>query len=357
MTEPKRIDQLLAGFADGDAISNEARILRKAFRDMGYESDIYADVRHVAPDSQDDCKAIDSFKPDQAAVVIHHYSIESPATAMYTSAMGRKVLIYHNITPAHFFEGFSDEVTERLTLARTELERVGRLSDAVWAVSEFDAQELRELGVGNVSVFELPFSASVLDVEPEPQIVNKLTRDLANILYVGRIAPNKKIEDLILAFAWYNQTINPYSRLVLVGSQRSCPRYYLMLRMLANELNLTHVCFEGFASQAGLAAYYSTADLFVCASEHEGYCLPLVEAMYAGVPVLARKRGGMPEALGGAGVMYEDLSPGELAELMHRLLSDFKMVGDILAGQDKRIEQVLGRKFDEELKTKLVGLI
>lgn len=357
MTVPKRVDQLLAGFADGDAISNEARILRDAFRSMGYESDIYADPRYVAPTVQSECRALDQFQRDQAAVVIHHYSIGSPATGIYQSATGKKVLVYHNITPAHYFEGFSDEVTRSLVSARLELECVARESDAVWAVSEFDADEVRALGATNVSVLELPFSPALLDVEPDQSIMKKLSRDLVNILFVGRIAPNKRVEDLILAFAWYNQTINPYSRLVLVGSQRSCPRYYLMLRMLANELNLANVCFEGFASPAGLAAYYSSADLFVCASEHEGYCLPLVEAMYAGIPVLAHKRGGMPEALGGAGVLYEDLSHGEMAELWHRLLSDFKMVGDILNGQAKRMEQVVGRKFADELQVLVNGLL
>lgn len=352
MSDCRRIDQLLAGYADGDAISHEATLIRTALRTLGYESDIVADPATVSPGLAAEILPLQGYDPGMATAVIHHYAIGSEATQVFRGIKGRKILIYHNITPSHFFAGYSDDLVSRLDQARAELATVGRLSDAVWADSEFNAGELRALGVKNVEVLELPLDPAVLSVAPEPAVLAKLTRDMANILFVGRMVPNKKVEDLILAFAWY-QRINPYSRLVLVGSPRSCPRYYLMLRMLANELNLANVCFEGFASQAGLVAYYQSADVVVCPSEHEGYCLPLVEAMHMGIPVLARRRGGMPEAMGGAGVLYEDLTPGEMAELWHRLLSDFKMVSDILTGQDRRIEKLRERKLESELKTQI----
>jgi len=179
---------------------------------------------------------------------------------------------------------------------------------------------------------------------------------MQNLLYVGRIAPNKQVEDLITAFAWYHRVINRQSRLIIVGSERSCPRYYLMLRMLANELELPNVCFERFASPRGLSAYYELADLFITASRHEGYCLPLVEAMHKRLPVIARNEGGMPEALGGGGVLYEDLAPGELAALIERVLTDAALKNQILAAQDQRMADLRNRDAAAELRTLLAHI-
>jgi glycosyltransferase involved in cell wall biosynthesis len=318
---------------------------------MGFESAIFADHACTAPAMKAECETLDAFPGHKSDIVLHHYSISSPAVDAYLASSARRIMVYHNITPAKYYMGYADDVAARLTSAREQMVTTALKSDAVWAASKFDATELEEAGVRNVRAFAVPFDPAVIDVAPEPYILNRFSGGLLrNILFVGRIAPNKRIENLILAFAWYNQTINPYSRLLLVGSPRSAPRYYMMLRMLANELNLTHVCFEGFASPAGLAAYYRVADAFVCASEHEGYCVPLVEAMHMGVPVIARNAGGTPEALGGAGVLYEDLTDNELAELMHRVLADSSLRETILASQKKRMAQVLGRNLERELK-------
>jgi glycosyltransferase involved in cell wall biosynthesis len=173
---------------------------------------------------------------------------------------------------------------------------------------------------------------------------------------VGRLAPNKRVEELILAFHAYHRGIQPQSRLVIAGSERSCPRYAALLRLLAHALRLPNVCFEGFASPAGLAALYARADLFVSASEHEGYCLPLVEAMANGVPVLARKTGGMPEALGGAGLLYDDLSPALLGELMGEAIHRPEMRRALLESQAKRMAAIRARNPAEEVKALLAEL-
>jgi L-malate glycosyltransferase len=171
----------------------------------------------------------------------------------------------------------------------------------------------------------------------------KLGGPLKNLLFVGRIAPNKHVEDLILAFACFHRTINPASRLVLAGSERSCPRYYAMLRMLAARLDLTNVFFEGFLSEPQLAACYAEADLFVTASRHEGFCLPLVEAMAHDVPVIARDEGGMPEALGAGGVLFDDMEPRILAELFQLVLTDDALRGEILNSQKHRLDELRRR--------------
>ena len=340
----------MAGFADGDAISNAAQDIRDVLRKWGVASDIYADTRHVSPSVRGECRDLADYRGGAGDVVLHHYSIGSPALDAFAASPSKKVLLYHNITPAEYFDGFDDAVAAQLRAARDGLKAVGQKVDAAWAVSEFNALELRGLGIKNVRVFPLTFSPRQLDLPPDPDVLKAFATKLTTILYVGRVAPNKRLEALIEAYYWYSKTVNPYSRLVIVGSERSCPRYFAMLRMLVGDFDLPNVCFEGFASPAGLPAYYRSADLFVTTSEHEGYCLPLVEAMYAGVPVVAPRRGGMPEAMGGAGVLYEDLQPAELAGLMDRVIRDRALRSEILESQRKRLEEIKRRDIEGELK-------
>ena len=349
----RRVDQVLAGFAEGDAISNEVVALRDMLLKSGFDSDIFVDFRHVSPVMKSRSLPLESYKGTKDNLLIHHYSIGSPAVDTFLNSPAAKVLLYHNITPAHFFDGFDDAVAGRLRHAREELRQVLKRVDAAWSDSRFNAEELKSLGRSNVKVFPLLFDVERFDLEPDRRLIPMLDHPEPKILFVGRIVPNKRVEDLILAFAWYLRAIDKKSRLFLIGSERSCPRYYFMLRMLAAEVDVPGVCFQHFASPEGLSAYYKHADLFVTASEHEGYCLPLVEAMHKGVPVIAKNTGGIPEALGGAGVLYEDATPGELAELMNKVISDPGVRGEVLESQRKRMTEIRARRADEELKTLL----
>ena len=351
------VHQLVSGFGQGDAISHEALALRAICRDLKFPSDVYAPMDRIADDMRTHCYPIEDFRGKPSDVVICHYSIASPATEVFLSAPGRKVLIYHNITPAEFYQPFDAAITEQLVQARVGLKDTALRADAVWADSAFNASELRSAGVENAKVFQLLFTPAAMDIPPDPVVLDQFAPPMKNILFVGRIAPNKCVEDLVTAFAWYHRKIEPHSRLIIVGSDRSAPTYFAMLRMYAGELELPNVCFQRFASPAGLSAYYQLADVFVTASRHEGYCLPLVEAMYKGVPVVAREVGGVPEALGGAGVMYDDLKPEELAELLALVLKDDHLRQAILESQKKRIAEVLKRPMQEEFLSLLSELI
>lgn len=344
----RRADQLLAGFADGDAISHMAVALRDALRRQGWLSDLFADERHVSPSLRGECRPLGDYRGGAGDVAIHHYSIGSPALELFAAAPARKILIYHNITPAEYFDGFDDRVAASLRSARASLPAIGRGADAVWAVSGFNASELTALGLERVRVFPLLFVPPPAQPD-DPATLDKFRAKLRTILFVGRIAPNKNVEALIEAYAWYHQTHNPYSRLILLGSERSCPRYFAMLRMFAADLNVANIGFEGFASPSGIQTYYRNADLFVTASRHEGYCLPLIEAMHHGVPVVAPQLGGIPEALGGAGVMFDELRPAELAGLFDRVLREGGLRAEILASQQRRLDEVRARSIDGEL--------
>lgn len=353
-----RIDQLVDGFAAGDAISHAARLMRDALRQEGWESDIFADPAHIAPDMRGACLPHGSFLSGESSrhAVFLHYSIQSRASDIFVGSQARRVLIYHNITPAHFFQGFDDAVASRLEHARTALPSLARRAHAVWADSKFNADELTARGVPS-TVFALPWVPNPSPPPPDPHVSSMLAGPLPNILFVGRIAPNKRLEDLIRAFAWIVRSGHSFLRLVIAGSERSCPRYYTMLRMLAAELDMPNVCFTGFVSPAGLEACYGHARLFVCASAHEGYCLPLVEAVSHGVPVLARKTGGMPEALGGAGVLYDGLDAPRLGALMLKLVRDQTLRHAVLESQSRRWGVLQSRDIRTELRKLLDGAV
>lgn len=355
--KPGSIHQLVAGFAGGDAISHEALIIRELCREMGYPSEIYAPADRIAPDRLNECLPMDAYRHQHGDVAIGHYSITSPATDAFLSSSAKKVLIYHNITPPEYFQPFDSAVAGQLREARQGLRNVIGCADAVWADSAFNARELAEHGAQNPQVFPLLFAPRDLDVAPDPVVLNKFAVPMRNILFVGRIAPNKCIEELITAFAWFHRNIEPQSRLLVVGSDRSAPSYYAMLKMYAAELELDTVFFERFASPAGLSAYYQIADIFATTSRHEGYCLPLIEAMHKGVPVIARRTGGTPEALGSAGILINEFTPQELAELFGLVCHDETIRATVMASQQQRMAQVLNRPVREEFRGLLAGLL
>ncbi len=353
-----RIDQLMAGFAEGDAISHMALLLRDTFRRWGCQSDIFVDPRHTSPSSLTQVRPLNEYRATSADIALHHYGLHAPAADVFFASPARKILIYHNITPPSFYTGFDDQLPPQLEAARQRLPKLARQTQAVWAVSRFNAGELAAVGVPDVKVLPLPFVPHTMNLTPDFRGANFLfNTPLKTWLSVGRIAPNKRIEDLIQAFAWYNRTLNPYSRLVIVGSPRSCPRYCNMLKMLVGDLDMPNVCFEGFATPEGLIAYYRGASVYVSTSAHEGYGLPLLEAMYHGLPVIARATGGTPEALDGAGVLYEDLTHAELAALVGVVLDDPALRTEILTSQQHRLKSVLDRPIDQELRTLLAAFL
>jgi glycosyltransferase involved in cell wall biosynthesis len=346
-----RVDQILAGYADGDAVSMEARTLQELLRQRGVESEVYVDQSHVSDPMRPLSRPLEAYTAQPGDVVIHHYSIDTPALASFVASPARKIIIYHNITPEEHFVGFDDAVAAQLRQARAKLREVLKGVDAAWGVSEYNTVELREMGARNAAVFPLLFDPAAFDTAPDPCTIAKFAEPMQNILYVGRIAPNKRIEMLMHAFAFYNRVINRHSRLIIVGSERSAWRYFTMLRLFESELDLTGVFFEGFVEPGALAAYYRLADLFVSTSEHEGFCLPLVEAMHNNIPVIARRTGGTPEAMGGAGVLFEDAKPEELAALMGRVLNDAALRAEVLASQQQRLAALRHRDPASELVT------
>ena len=174
--------------------------------------------------------------------------------------------------------------------------------------------------------------------EPDAKTIQMYDDDFLNILFVGRVAPHKKQEDIIRAFCYYNRNINKKSRLFLVGSDGGMESYSAALKKYVRELGLEEaVLFKGHVGFQEILAYYSVADLFLCMSEHEGFCVPLIEAMLFDVPVMAYNSTAIPYTLGGSGVLLEEKNPIFVAKVMQRVLEDKRLKEQVVKGQQERL--------------------
>jgi glycosyltransferase involved in cell wall biosynthesis len=211
--------------------------------------------------------------------------------------------------------------------------------------SEFNRQDLEALGFPRTAVLPVVPDFSHLDAPPNWLVAHDFDDDWTNVLFVGRIIANKKIEDLIRWFDAYHTTFNPRSRLLLVGAQTQFERYVAALHQLVATLGTPHVHFVGHVSDEELVAFYDVADLFLCASEHEGFCVPLVEAFYKQVPVLAYAATAVPSTMDGAGVLFEERDPLHVARLMDAILSDAALQDRIVAGQTAAVDRLRSKDF------------
>jgi glycosyltransferase involved in cell wall biosynthesis len=188
-----------------------------------------------------------------------------------------------------------------------------------------------------------------LDVTPSHLLAGPFDDDWVNLLFVGRVIPNKRLDDVIRAFAAYKRSINPRSRLLLVGSYGGFELYFAMLQQLVAQLRVPDVHFLGHVSNEELSAVYDVADVFLCASEHEGFCVPLIEAFHKGVPVIAYAATAVPATMDGGGVLYTDKTPLRVAHLVDAVVRDAPLRARIVAAQDAALARLVSRDFDGTL--------
>ncbi len=326
-----RIHQLVHTLNPGDAISGEALAIQRLLREACGESEIYVlhahdEVRHNTRDwrrfSDDVKKQLAAGEP---VSIILHYSIGCPLNRLFAELQGvRRIVIYHNLTPAQWFDRCNATVARDLRRGRQELCGLLENVDLVLADSEYNRRELAEFGCHKAFVLPLMLDESKWSLDANSGIVQVLrTHGGTNILHVGRMAPNKCIEDVIKAFYFYHHKIQPKSRLWLVGTDVDTEIYSFTLRRMALGLHLSEaVSFCGAVADCELRAFYENSDIYLCMSEHEGFCLPLLEAMYFGLPVIAYNATAVGETLGNGGLLLARKSAAETAELMNILMTD-----------------------------------
>jgi glycosyltransferase involved in cell wall biosynthesis len=339
------IHQVLATLSDGDAIGHEVLGIRRVLREAGHASEIFVETadHRLGPLTLDYRDMVGAVGPDD--ILIHHFSIGSRASRTAYALPARMVLVYHNITPPEYFLEVHRQLVRLCFHGRRELTAYVDRCDLALGDSEYNRQELAAVGFDPTGVLPVVPGFSHLDVEPDQMLAGSFDDGWTNILFVGRVIPSKRFDDLIKFFHAYKTRYNPRSRLLLVGSYGGFERYLSQLHNLIGRLGAHDIHLFGHVSNEELTAYYDIADLFLCASEHEGFCVPLVEAFYKGVPVMAYAATAVPATMDGAGVLYETREPREVAALMNAILSDGGLQERLVEAQDAALARLRARDF------------
>jgi glycosyltransferase involved in cell wall biosynthesis len=343
------IHQVLATLGYGDAIGNEVLGIQRVLRRAGYESDIF--VQSADPRVEDltlDYRDLaDASHPDN--ILIHHFSIGSRASRVAYALPDRMALVYHNITPPEYFVGVNKELVQLCYRGRRELALYESRCDLALGDSEYNRQELEAIGFPVTGVLPVVPGFAHLSGAADYTHAGAFDDDWVNVLFVGRVIPNKRFEDVIRSFYAYKRWFNPRSRLLLVGAHSGFERYLTMLHQFIARIGVADVHLAGHVSNEELTAYYQLADVFLCASEHEGFCVPLIESFHMGVPVIAYAASAVPATMDGAGVLYTDKSPMHVAALVNAIVDDPALGADIVDGQYAALDRLEAKDFGATL--------
>ncbi|MBK8905048.1 MAG: glycosyltransferase [Anaerolineaceae bacterium] len=340
-----RIHQLVPSMSPGDATSNHILEIDKRLSKWGFESYIYA--QHTSHELQEQVRLIEDLRPylnQKSDLLIYHYGIFHTSAYYFHAASCRRMLVYHNITPAHMFAGWDKYNQTNCRLGRLMLQTLKECDLAV-GDSDFNRQELVASGFDAVKTAVIPIFLPVdewqnLPVDTHLQSALKQPGK-TNWLSVGRVAPNKAIEDVIRLFYVYKNDVNPQAHLYLVGSL-SIQSYVQALQELVASLNLTnYVSFSGRVSNSQLKTYYQNAHLFLSASRHEGFCVPLIESMFFELPILARNATVIPETMGQSGILFNTLDHLAVAHTAHLMVTDNALRQQIINTQKLRLQAFL----------------
>jgi glycosyltransferase involved in cell wall biosynthesis len=352
-----RVQQFLPHLHRGDAIGDSTRLMAESFRKWGHESAIYcygADPGLLG----DGVYRVEAYRPSsEVEIQILHYALPSPLSAWFARLPGRRVLIHHNLTPARHFAGLDPEMAEIVQRGEQELRELAAAVDLGLGDSEWNRQELERFGARRTGVLPILVDFTRYDLPPRPALLRMLRDGMHNLLFVGRLAPNKSHEELLKAFKLYQKHIEPRSRLILVGKPDRNHTYAAALLELVRDERIDNVHFAGGVDHKDLCTYYRAADLFVCASRHEGFCVPLLEAFHFELPVIARHAAAVPFTLGGAGLSFAGFDPAELAELFDLALHDRRLRQAVLERQRRRLADFTRDRVEMTLKAAIEGLL
>ena len=259
------------------------------------------------------------------------------------------MIVYHNITPHTYFAGINDIYLEAAKAGREQLGLLSNLVDAGWGDSTFNCQELVEHGWSKVGVLPIIFDPQRYAVRPDRGVL-KRWQDGLNVLFVGRVSPNKCLEDLILTFYYLRRFVRSDAHLLLVGSAKGMEIYLEFLKTLVKRLSLPGVVFTGHVSNAELMAYYRSADVYLSMSEHEGFGVPFLESMYFDVPVIAYKAAAVPETLNGSGFLVKERDYPAVAGLIALLAEDEDLRALVIDRQRKRLRDFMPERIRDRLQ-------
>jgi glycosyltransferase involved in cell wall biosynthesis len=321
-----RIDQVIPTLASRDAIGRHTLQVRELLREMGFGSDIY--YLNASADVLGEGRHIDRLGDGDPVgrCLLYQLSIGSPAAAAFAQRPEPKIIDYHNITPVELLESWEPEVGEELRLGRAQMRGLAPLTAFAMADSRYNETELKEAGYSSTAVGPLLIDIEDLRGNADHALSRKLEADRARggseLLFVGKVAPHKAQHDLIKALALYRRLYDPSARLRSVGGAIG-DAYPWALGRFAEALGVADaVDLPGSVTHAELISYYRAADVFVCLSDHEGFCVPLVEAMVHGLPIVAYGAAAVPDTVGDAGIVLDSKEPARVAAAIDRVLRD-----------------------------------
>jgi len=349
--------QFVATAAYGDAIGNDTFELQRLFWKRGVAAEVFA--AEARPGVEPFVRPYRDLRgePMEGGALFVHVSMGNDALGEVAALPQRRAVIYHNITPAHFFEGISDQLVAHSRLGREQLRQLARSCELGIADSEFNRRELEEVGFLRTSVVPILSDPRALEVEPDAAVLAQLADERTSILVVGQILPQKAVHDVVDAFARYREA-DATARLYLVGPTAMSGPYLDRVRQRIAELGLGEsVRLTGAVSAEQLAAYYRGATALLTLSDHEGFCVPLLEAWRAGLPVVAHAAGATGETLGDAGLLLERKPPAEVAEALERVVRDEALRRELAERGRRRLEEFgadrVAERFEQALA--LVG--
>jgi glycosyltransferase involved in cell wall biosynthesis len=350
------VHQFLTSYSYGDAIGNEALEIRDFLRANRIESEIF--TLHFHPRYAGQVRNYldyDRFSGPEN-LVIFHFSIGSPVIKKFLRLPDKKIIIYHNITPYEFFLDYHRVLAKECYKGRLELKSLADKVDLALGDSEYNRGELVAAGFKCTGVLPLVMDFAKFDPPPLPVLQELFADGKHNLLYVGRVIPNKKVEDVIKTFYLYQKYFHADSRLFIVGEYRGFERYFTALQDLVRELRVKNVHFSGHIPLAEVVSYFKLSHLYLHLSEHEGFCAPIPESFHCRIPVVAYDAGAVAETMNHGGMLVREKDLLGIAALCHEIITRPELKAALLAGQDKAVEKYRRQRSGETLLAFLRGL-
>ena len=357
-----KVIQVVPALLYGDAVGNDILALDQLLRNAGVETVIYAQT--IGPRiPKGRAKDLKEWKnPDRNDVIIYHMAIVFDRISLLTRARCRKIAIYHNITPPEFYKDYNEAAAVLCEKGLNQVKSLNRTWDYCLADSEFNKQDLISYGYTcPIDVVPILIPYEDYQVRPNPAVLKRYKGQASNILFVGRVVPNKKQEDLIAVFSLYKKYYDPNARLFLIGNFSDTDKYCKRLMNYIDRMGLVDdVIIPGHIGFDEILAYYASADVFLCLSEHEGFCVPLIEAMLFEIPIIAYDSCAVGETLGAGGILIKEKNFLEIAGMLNRVLHDEALREQVIENQKKRMKHfrtdrvsaLFKKNFKEFLKGK-----
>jgi len=331
------VHQFVSTISPRDAVGNIIVSIQKILQESGYNSEIYAETIH--PEMKKYAKSYTAYnKANSDDMIIYHHGFASNLVDYLLPLKNKIILIYHNITPASFFIELDDETVAGCIRGREQLDQLRDKVIMSLAFSKYSEEELIQKKFKNTVVIPAIIDLKK-DVSKEDPYLKKKSDNSVKLICVGRIVPHKKIEDVLKIFAFY-QCINNNSKLFLIGKFDESDSYFLWLKNIIKNIDLKNVIFINDVSDEELASYYEIADIYLSMSEHEGFCIPLVESMFHHVPIVAFAAGAVHETLDQSGILIQEKNYEEIAEIIHLINEDKTLKEKLIKNQNKRLENL-----------------